>query len=115
MSAIEILSAFFLLSGASFAVLGAIGINRFDNVFARMHAQTKPVTLGLLLIALGTVLQLSKTGDIFKIGLAVLLQFITAPLGMHVLGRSAYSNDEYPTPPAESDELKNAPSEDDRA
>lgn len=43
------IAAFLLVSGATLSLLGAIGIHRFDDVFARMHAATKPVTLGLLL------------------------------------------------------------------
>ncbi len=111
MSVWEIVSSVFILTGVSFALLGAIGVNRFDNVFARMHAQTKPVTLGLLLIATGTMFQLDNVGDMAKLGLAVFLQFVTAPLGMHLLGRSAYSNRFYTSPPPELDELAAAEAE----
>lgn len=112
MTVLEYFSSAFLLAGAFFAVLGAIGVNRFGNVFARMHAQTKPVSLGILLIAIGTVLHLDQVGDMAKLGLAVFLQFVTAPLGMHMLGRSAYVNKEYTAPPPEVDELAKAESGD---
>jgi multicomponent Na+:H+ antiporter subunit G len=56
-----------------------------------MHAATKPVTLGLLLITTGAALQTTDTGDIVKLVLAAILQLLTAPLGMHLLGRAAHS------------------------
>ncbi len=111
MSFWDIVSSFFILAGVFFALLGAIGVNRFNNVFARMHAQTKPVTLGLLLIGIGTMFHLDNIGDMAKLGLAVFLQFVTAPLGMHMLGRSAHSNKFYSAPPPELDELAAAESE----
>jgi multicomponent Na+:H+ antiporter subunit G len=79
-----------VLMGAGLSLVGAIGVHRFRDPFARMHAATKPVTLGLLLVGAGAALQTTDSGDIVKIALAVGLQFVTAPLGMHLLGRSAY-------------------------
>ncbi|MFN0091345.1 MAG: monovalent cation/H(+) antiporter subunit G [Acidimicrobiales bacterium] len=78
------------LTGAGLALIGAVGIHRFRDPFSRMHAAAKPVTLGLILIAAGTVLQTADAGDVVKVALAVTLQLVTAPLGMHLLGRAAY-------------------------
>lgn len=87
---IEWLSGFLMIAGALLALLAAIGLHRFDNVFARMHAATKPATLGLLLIVVGASLQLADTGDSVKLFLVVVFQFITAPIGAHLVGRAAY-------------------------
>jgi multicomponent Na+:H+ antiporter subunit G len=78
-----------VVAGSMLALIGAFGTHRFTDTFARMHAATKPVTLGVLLIGAGAALQAQDTGDVAKIGLAMLLQLITAPLGMHLLGRAA--------------------------
>lgn len=87
---IEWLSAFFMISGALLALLAAVGLHRFDNVFARMHAATKPATLGLVLIVIGASFQLADTGDSAKLVLVILFQFLTAPIGAHLVGRAAY-------------------------
>lgn len=90
MNIIDIAGAFCLISGAALGLLGAIGIHRFSDVFARIHAATKPVTLGLLLLLLGTGLALGDAGAAMKLLLAAILQLITAPFGMQMLGRAAY-------------------------
>lgn len=87
---IEWLSGFLMISGALLALLAAIGLHRFDNVFARMHAATKPATLGLVFIVIGASFQLADTGDSVKLFLVVVFQFITAPIGAHLVGRAAY-------------------------
>lgn len=89
------------IAGSTLALIGAIGTHRFDSVFTRMHAATKPVTLGLLLVGAGAALQMSDTGDVVKIALAISLQLVTAPLGMHLLGRAAGAAPSPDAPPSE--------------
>ncbi|MCZ7528292.1 MAG: monovalent cation/H(+) antiporter subunit G [Acidimicrobiia bacterium] len=90
MSPSEVLSSVLMLAGVSLSLLAAIGLHRFPDVFARMHAATKPATLGLVLVLAGTSLQVTERGDIAKLALAVLLQFLTAPVGAHMVARAAY-------------------------
>jgi multicomponent Na+:H+ antiporter subunit G len=56
----------------------------------RVHAATKPATLGLVLIVIGASLQLADTGDSVKLFLVVVFQFVTAPIAAHLIGRAAY-------------------------
>lgn len=84
------LAAVLIGTGALLALLAAIGLHRFDNVIARMHAATKPATLGLVLIAGGASLHLDDPGDIAKLALVVVFQFMTAPIAAHLVGRAAY-------------------------
>lgn len=90
MSAPEVVGAVLILAGASLCLIAGIGLQRFDDVFARMHAATKAVTLGLLLVCLGAALEVDSGGDRIKLLLVAALQFITAPVGAHMLGRAAY-------------------------
>ena len=90
MSVAEIVASVFLLGGVTFALLAAIGLQQFDDVFARIHAATKAITLGLLLVVVGASLLVEDRGDIAKLVLAAGLQFITAPVAAHMIGRSAY-------------------------
>lgn len=76
--------------GAVLALIAAIGLQRFPDVFARMHAATKPATLGMALIVGGAALLVPDIGSTTKLLLATTLQFITAPVGSHLVGRAAY-------------------------
>lgn len=89
MSALDVVSAALLLLGCGFCLVAGIGLQRFDDVFARMHAATKSVTLGLLLVCLGAALQLDDVGDQLKLLLVAGLQLITAPVSAHMLAKAA--------------------------
>ena len=78
-----------IAAGAFLALVAAIGLQRFDDVLARMHAATKPATLGLLLIVIGASLVLREPGSVLKLVLVMLLQMVTAPVGAHLVGRAA--------------------------
>lgn len=86
----EIIASALLILGSLLALVAAIGLLRFTDVFARMHSATKPATLGLLLILTGAALTLPLPGAVAKLALVVLLQFTTAPVGAHLVGRAAF-------------------------
>ncbi len=90
MSILHVAASALLLAGAALGLLGAVGIHRFDDVLARMHAATKPVTLGLLFLLAGTGLALGDSEATMKLSLAAALQLLTAPFGMQLLGRATY-------------------------
>ena len=85
-----------ILLGALLCLSAAVGLLRFRDVPSRLHAATKPQVLGLILIWLAIALSQRTVGGIL-IGLAlvapiVLMQFATAPLSAHIVGRQAYRN-----------------------
>lgn len=86
----EVAASVLLVSGAALTFIAAIGLFRFSDVFSRMHAATKPATLGLVLILSGTILALPRPQPVAKLVLVILLQFITAPVGAHLIGRAAF-------------------------
>ena len=87
---IDVVSAVLLLSGVLLAIAAAIGLVRFPDVFSRMHAATKPSTLGLLLIVVGASLRMDDGSDAVKLLLVAAFQFVTAPVAAHMVGRAAY-------------------------
>ena len=88
---VEVIVSVLLLSGAALTLLGAIGLHRFPDVFARMHAATKPATLGLALVLTGVLAAGDlPTGARAKLVIAIVFQFLTAPVGSHMIGRAAY-------------------------
>ncbi|CAN5785808.1 hypothetical protein BH23ACT5_BH23ACT5_08810 [soil metagenome] len=86
----EYMASALLLVGGMLALIAALGLQRFVDMFARMHAATKPATLGLALILVGSALVLPGPGPVAKLLLVLLLQFITAPVGAHLVGRASY-------------------------
>lgn len=87
----DVLGDVLIVAGAAWFVLAAIGVCRFDDVYARMHAATKSATLGLLLVLGGAAAHLGGW-QAAKLLLAGLLLFITAPVGSHLVGRAVHRN-----------------------
>ncbi|RKT85360.1 multicomponent Na+:H+ antiporter subunit G [Saccharopolyspora antimicrobica] len=92
MSLLDVFSAVCLIGGALSCLLGAIGLLSFPDVLARLQAATKPQTLGLMLILIGTAVQLDF---IYASGLILvaLFQMLTAPVMAQLVGRAAYRAD----------------------
>ena len=86
----DVASAALMLTGVALAVVAALGLVRFPDVFSRMHAATKPATLGLLLTTLGASLRMTDGSDAVKLLLVAAFQFVTAPVAAHMIGRAAY-------------------------
>ncbi|HVM09405.1 MAG TPA: monovalent cation/H(+) antiporter subunit G [Acidimicrobiales bacterium] len=105
---VDVIAAALLLSGTSLAVIAGIGLHRFPDVFARMHAATKPATLGLVLVLAGAALQVDRPGAVAKLLLVLAFQFITAPVGAHMVGRAAYRAGTELSPDTVVDELADA-------
>ena len=87
---VDVVSAVLLLTGTALAVLAGLGLVRFPDVFSRMHAATKPATLGLLCVTLGAALRMDDGADAVKLLLVAAFQFLTAPVAAHMIGRAAY-------------------------
>ena len=98
---IDVVASAFLLLGALLALAAAVALVRFPDVFSRMHAATKPATLGVIACAAGAALQIDSTSLVAKLAVAVVLQLVTAPVGAHLLARSISRSGE-PRPPTTS-------------
>lgn len=89
MSVADVLGSGFLLAGAALSLLAGVGVLRLPDVFARMHAATKPATLGLVFLAVGAACTVGSLAEWLTMTLVVALQFLTAPAGAHLVGRVA--------------------------
>jgi multicomponent Na+:H+ antiporter subunit G len=85
---LDVASGVLLLAGAVLALLGAIGVVRFREPLAAMHAATVPATLGVVLCGAGAALQLADGGSVARVVVIVVLQLVTAPIGAHMLSRA---------------------------
>lgn len=86
----DLVGAVSILLGAVLAVVGAIGLVRLPDIFARMHAATKPQTLGLLLILIGLSLNVRTWAAVATMLIVICAQALTAPVTAHILGRAGY-------------------------
>lgn len=88
---VDIVTIVLILAGAVVALIAAVGVVRLHDARSAMHAATKPATLSILLIGTGTVLQLDDVSTVSKLIVIVALQFVTAPVGAHMLARGITS------------------------
>ncbi|QEW01685.1 monovalent cation/H(+) antiporter subunit G [Microbacterium lushaniae] len=82
-----------ILFGALLCLVAGIGVLRFRDVPARLHAATKPQVLGLVVICLAIALSLRSWPVVAFLVPVVLFQLATAPLSAHMVGRQAYRNE----------------------
>jgi multicomponent Na+:H+ antiporter subunit G len=78
------------LAGALLVLLSAVGVTRFTDVLARLHALAKASTLGILLILLGAAVSLSELNDITSVVLAAVLHLLASPPASNMVSRAAY-------------------------
>lgn len=86
---LQIVAGVLMLVGSLLSLVAAIGLVRFPDVLTRMHAATKPQTLGLVLLGLGLCLVVREWAVWGAVALTVLFQFLTAPVSAHMVGRGA--------------------------
>lgn len=90
MTALDILAGVLILGGSVLAMTAAIGVLRFPDTLARMHAATKPQVLGLLLVLAGATIRLRGHSDVGMLILAGMFTLITAPVIANRVGQLAY-------------------------
>ena len=78
--------------GALLCLIASIGLLRFRDVPTRLHAATKPQILGLILICLAIAMSVRSWPAVGMLVAVLLMQFATAPLSAHLIGRQAYRN-----------------------
>ncbi len=100
---LDVVAAALVVLGAGFTMLAGIGAVRFADAYSRMHPAAKGPTLGLLLVAAGAALELRQSAAVLTLALVVVLQFLAAPVGAHLLGRAIHQR--VPLPSDQLDEL----------
>jgi len=107
-AALDTASLVLILLGALLCLIAAIGLLRLRDVPSRLHAATKPQVLGLILICLAVAISLREWHVIAFLAAIVVIQFATAPLSAHMVGRQAYRNGRLDAGSLVVDELRDA-------
>lgn len=87
---LEIILSIMILIGATFTLIGSIGLVKLPDFYARLHGPTKASTLGVGAILIASALYFSLTDKLSLHELLVtLFLFITAPVGAHLMAKAA--------------------------
>jgi len=86
---ISVLGWLSIIAGAGFTVLGCLGLVRFPDLYNRMQAATKCVTLGTCGIMLGVFLLSGFTSLGIKALVCALFVLVTMPVAAHALARGS--------------------------
>ena len=101
----DLIGALLLAGGAFFCLGGALGLVRFPDILARMHAATKPQVFGLLLVLLGVAFSIRDPRVWLSLAVVLVLQILTAPVAGHLIGRVAYRSGQWEPDDLVVDEL----------
>ena len=85
---LDVVSGILLIAGASLALVASIGLLRLGDARSRMHAATKPATLGVVLCGTGAILQFDAWSPITKLMAVIALQLLTVPVGAQALANA---------------------------
>lgn len=87
----DVITSLLILIGATFALIGSIGLARLPDFFTRLHGPTKATTLGVGAVVVASLIHSSvETGGVSLRELAIsLFLFITAPVSAHLLAKAA--------------------------
>jgi multicomponent Na+:H+ antiporter subunit G len=90
MSSNEIVGYIFITVGAIFDFFGCMGLVRLPDVYNRLQAATKCVTLGTIFVLVGTAIVTATPTISIKAILCAIFVLITSPTGAHALARGSY-------------------------
>lgn len=81
-----------LIIGTLFNVFGCIGLIRFPDIYNRLQAGTKCVTLGTSLVLLGVMIIAGSMPIITKCLICMIFVLITSPTAAHALALGAHAS-----------------------
>ena len=89
---IDILGYILMVIGVLFDIFGCIGLVRFPDVYNRLQAATKCVTLGTIAILLGVALISGWSPMSAKAVICAVFILITSPTAAHAIAKGAYAS-----------------------
>jgi multicomponent Na+:H+ antiporter subunit G len=89
---IELIAYLFFGVGGACALIGAMGILRFPDVYNRLHANTVIIVGGVIMTLLGVSVLYGISMYSLKALLIALFMFIANPVGAHAIARAAHKS-----------------------
>jgi multicomponent Na+:H+ antiporter subunit G len=101
----DILIVVLLALGGVFSLLAALGILVMPDVYTRMQAASKAVTVGATTIVLAAAVHFQAADVVARALLGCVFLFVTIPVASHLIARAAYRSREPLAPETSIDEL----------
>lgn len=86
---LDLISVLLVTAGAFFFLAGTVGLLRFPDVLTRLHALTKADTLGLGMVVLGLLAQVSSFAAGLKLVFIWLLVLVSAASASQLIALKA--------------------------
>jgi len=88
----DVIGYILVLVGILFNIFGCVGLVRFPDVYNRLQAATKCVTLGTVLLLIGVAL-ISGIGPMAaKAIICAVFILVTSPTAAHAIAKGAYAS-----------------------
>jgi len=81
--------------GALLSFAAGVGIARFPDALARLHALTKPQVLGLICVLVAIVVDQGSWMVALAVLPALAFQLVIVPVSAHMIGRAAHRSGDY--------------------
>jgi len=88
---IDIIGYILITVGILFDIFGCIGLVRFPDVYNRLQASTKCVTLGTILLLVGVAL-ITGGATAAKAIICAVFILLTSPTAAHAIAKGAYAS-----------------------
>ncbi len=88
----DIIGYILVTIGILFNVFGCIGLVRFPDVYNRLQAATKCVTLGTILLLIGVAVAVGSGAMCAKALICAAFILITSPTAAHAIAKGAYAS-----------------------
>ena len=88
----DILGYILITAGVLFNIFGCIGLVRFPDVYNRLQASTKCVTLGTVLLLVGVAFVGGPGPASAKAVICAIFILITSPTAAHAIAKGSYAS-----------------------
>jgi len=88
----DIIGYIMIIIGILFDIFGCIGLVRFPDVYNRLQASTKCVTLGTILLLIGVAIAGGSPAIGAKAIICAVFILITSPTAAHAIAKGAHAS-----------------------
>ncbi|MHC4843269.1 MAG: monovalent cation/H(+) antiporter subunit G [Planctomycetota bacterium] len=88
----DIIGYFLIIVGILFDIFGCIGLVRFPDVYNRLQAATKCVTLGTILLLVGAGIVSGDGSTIAKAVICAVFILLTSPTAAHAIAKGSHAS-----------------------
>jgi multicomponent Na+:H+ antiporter subunit G len=86
-----VIASIAVLAGAGFMLVAGLGLARLPDLYTRMHAATKPASVGVVAIMSGVAFAFHDLPVTARAALVALFFLLTAPVAAHAVARTAHA------------------------